>query len=485
MKSGILLFLWVLWCCGAGAQVQTGPVFVVTTLTDRDRTTAQTGDCSLREAIRAATASGRESSVIFDAGLKGTLRLNLGVLECSTPVSILGPGARDLTIAGSGSDRLFKVTGGPHRISGVTLSGGRIASNGEAGGGIWNAGTLLIEDCTLRDHQANAPARFESKGGAIHNAGTLKLERCTLSNNAANGGSAAGTGYDGLGGAIWNETGAMLVVEQSTFTGNMGKGGSGSPYGIGCGAIYNQGSAVIRNSTIVGNSGTSAPRGTEGARYAVGGIFSEGGICRVFSTILAGNSAVGFAAHRDVRGDFVSEGYNFVGAVTGFPENSNPVPAFGQPTDVSGTDGNPRDPGLGSLQNHGGPTDTMLPDEGSGVIDKGLRFGGAVDQRGLSRVVDDPDVPNAAGGDGSDVGAVERGGIALKGISFLDDVARVEIQGKAGYSYRFQWSEDLISPWMDFSGEVEVADGSGKLVIYDDFDGVERPPRRFYRAVRD
>ncbi|HVJ45631.1 MAG TPA: CSLREA domain-containing protein, partial [Luteolibacter sp.] len=58
------------------AQNQTGPTYVVTTLTDRNNSTAKVDDCSLREAIRAATAANVPAMITFKEGLKGTLLLN-------------------------------------------------------------------------------------------------------------------------------------------------------------------------------------------------------------------------------------------------------------------------------------------------------------------------------------------------------------------------------------------------------------------------
>jgi hypothetical protein len=66
-----------------------------------------------------------------------------------------------------------------------------------------------------------------------------------------------------------------------------------------------------------------------------------------------------------------------------------------------------KDPLLGPLQNNGGPTDTMLPADSSPVIDAGKAFALAKDQRGDTRPTDLSGFPNAAGGDGTDIGSVE------------------------------------------------------------------------------
>jgi hypothetical protein len=64
-------------------------------------------------------------------------------------------------------------------------------------------------------------------------------------------------------------------------------------------------------------------------------------------------------------------------------------------------------PMLGPLQDNGGPTLTMAPLPGSLAIDQGKSFGTTTDQRGLPRPFDNSAIPNAVGGDGSDIGAVE------------------------------------------------------------------------------
>ncbi len=68
---------------------------------------------------------------------------------------------------------------------------------------------------------------------------------------------------------------------------------------------------------------------------------------------------------------------------------------------------------LGTLADNGGPTRTLALRVGSPAIDAGSAATDpttsaplAVDQRGLPRVVNNPFVTDAAGGDGSDIGAV-------------------------------------------------------------------------------
>jgi hypothetical protein len=97
------------------------------------------------------------------------------------------------------------------------------------------------------------------------------------------------------------------------------------------------------------------------------------------STILAGNTA---AANPDISAVLVSQGHNLIGVGDGASGYAG--------TDLVGTPDNPIDPGLGSLQNNGGPTATMALLPGSRAIGAGdTTDAPAFDQRGpgFARVV--------------------------------------------------------------------------------------------------
>ena len=104
----------------------------------------------------------------------------------------------------------------------------------------------------------------------------------------------------------------------------------------------------------------------------------------------------------DLAGDFTSQGFNLIGAADGSTGFTNGVNA-----DQAGSIAAPIDPMLGPLQMNGGPTPThqLLP--GSPAINQGDSFGVHTDQRGDRRPFPYPNIPNAPGGDGSDIGAFE------------------------------------------------------------------------------
>jgi hypothetical protein len=104
----------------------------------------------------------------------------------------------------------------------------------------------------------------------------------------------------------------------------------------------------------------------------------------------------------DLSGGFISHGFNLIGAVDGGIGFMNGVLA-----DQVGSVASPIDPLIGSLQMNGGPTLTQALLWGSPAIDRGISLKIHTDQRGHHRPHDYPLIPNALGGDGSDIGAFE------------------------------------------------------------------------------
>ncbi|HWP42292.1 MAG TPA: PxKF domain-containing protein, partial [Blastocatellia bacterium] len=99
-------------------------------------------------------------------------------------------------------------------------------------------------------------------------------------------------------------------------------------------------------------------------------------------------------------GTFTSQGYNVVGSTDG----ATIAAATGDQFGVSAAQLN-----LGPLQDNGGPTPTMALGCGSVAIDQGISNDLITDQRsmGFVRTFNDPTVPDAIGGDGTDAGAFE------------------------------------------------------------------------------
>jgi CSLREA domain-containing protein len=306
-------------------------------------------------------------------------------------------------------------------LSGNTAAGFPASGQSAFGGGIYNiiSGAAIISLSTFSGNSATGASTSASKGGegrggAILNNAYVLVANCTFSSNLATGGigfGATSTGGLGVGGGISNYQGGTLLVENSTFSGNSatggsGMGGSGSSGGEAFGgAIYgDDGSLTLTNSTIAGNLATGGSGPSTVAGYA-GGVFPSAANASVKSTIIAKNIALNGP---DVYGTFSSQGFNLIGKTDGSI-------SFTAATDKTGTIASPLDPKLdpNGLQNNGGPTQTIALLFGSPAIDNatssGLTGNLATDQRGtgFARTFDDLNVPNAAGGDGTDIGAFE------------------------------------------------------------------------------
>jgi hypothetical protein len=207
----------------------------------------------------------------------------------------------------------------------------------------------------------------------------------TISFNRAVAGTGRGLNGNGngsgLGGGIENFQGTLNLFTSTLATNQA----TGSSYDFG-GALNDDGTAPtkLRSCTITGNS----------ASYG-GGIFGNTTSEDMGNTILAGNSATAAGGGADCNCTINSSDYNVI-------QNPSGVSISGGVTHNLSVD-----PMLGPLQDNGGPTFTMALLPGSPAIDQGKSFGITTDQRGNARPYNFAAIPNAAGGDGADIGAFE------------------------------------------------------------------------------
>ena len=388
--------------------VLAGPARAATlTVTNTDNS----GPGSLRAAIETANGNGEADTITFAPDLAGTVALTSGQLTIDSDLTIEGPGAGKLSVSGKDNSRIFSVASGSEvKISDLTITAG----NTDGGGGINNKGTLTLTDSAISDNKAG------SFGGGIANTrGTLTVTRSTISGNTAD---------DDVGGGISNKGSATnsgdVTINNSTISGNTSEGSGGG--------IANDSKATINNSTITKNTAEGPGTGVASLRT---------GATRVFSSIIVGNG------NSDVdtvgSGSFASQGYNLIG-------DGKATGAFNNTGDQTGV----ANPGLGPLADNGGPTQTHTLKDGSPALDKG--DGGRLtrDQRGETRPVDLPNVDNAKGGDGSDVGSLERQDGAGGGSS------RCTITGTKGDDIlRGTPDDDVIC---GFGGNDTIRGGPGK-----------------------
>jgi hypothetical protein len=153
--------------------------------THRDVMDEFDGLTSLREAIAYANAHPGPDTITFDPAVFGksprTIKLNGGplVLTDEATTTIVGPGARLLTLSGGQKSRVFDVEGGSLALNGMTISGGRA----DRGGGILNdRGALALDHVVLRRNRAGV-------GGGLFNDGTAALSDVAIWANMARVGS--------------------------------------------------------------------------------------------------------------------------------------------------------------------------------------------------------------------------------------------------------------------------------------------------------
>ena len=284
----------------------------LTVLNNADR-----GAGSLRDTIAAA---GSGDKIVFDPSLDGqTITLTSGELLIQQSLTIQGPGADQLTVSGSGTSRVFDLTGsgtsaaitGLTIADGVAVQGGAIENtasnltlasdvlsgnaalgstgNDAQGGAIFNgsAATIGVRNCAFVNNQAqggdglSGASAGSGYGGVLFNAGSGTFNHDTLSDNAAIGGASTGLGGSGFGGAIWNDAGGVLTIRDGSFLANQAIGGvhgkvADTPFGsVGDGgAVFNAGTLDVQDSGFDGNqshggAGLAGATGGGGASAAI------------------------------------------------------------------------------------------------------------------------------------------------------------------------------------------------------------------------
>lgn len=395
----------------------------VTTLTDEVSTN---GNCSLREAIQAVnsdaavdacSADSNTSTIILPAG---TYYLTGGSLIINSDISIIGSGAASTIIDGNESDRVLYVGSGNAQVVGTTITHGRLdvadkgaglfVSFGSAvtvtgcvvssnsivsaanayGGGIFNAGTLILNNTIVRDNTINGDLAY---GGGIFNnpGGYIDVINSTVTGNTAMARSTNG-------GGIFNSS--NLTVANSTISYNSASGSAG--FG---GGVFNVGIATLTNSTLNNNTASIDGGGiySQGGQIAAindtitangagrgGGLFHFNGLFTLINTTVSSN-VPGGGIHNDINGPVILRNaivaYNESNCMGAAVISSGHNLESGNSCGFNGLgDLNSIDPLLGSLQDNGGMTLTLALLSGSPAIDMGDNVDcPTADQRGFGR----------------------------------------------------------------------------------------------------
>jgi hypothetical protein len=371
-------------------------------------------DDSTSGTLRAALASTPAGGVIdfnLPAG-QNTIKLTQGDLVLTKNVTILG--GAGVTVQGDSAHRVFEVnTGVWATLDSLTMIGGVACY----GGGVYNAGNLLLNKCVIENNWVapnyKAGAAY-AEGGGIFNTGYLDMVNCTVNSNAAvvpndypysnweraQGGGIYNRGWLWLSGCTlhdnYSDNDGGGIYNTITTGGGVGSGGGlamsnctiayNHAYNVG-GGIADMGVLAVTNCTIAKNTADF-----RGAGLAIGDAPAA---VYVANTIIAGNTDApgwSWSSIEDVWGTVQSFGCNLITSLSGASGFKQPWGA-GADADWLWPDAK-----LGALVPHGGPTVTMNLLPGSPAIGNGspnlAKYLGldlqwhplTTDQRGLPRV---------------------------------------------------------------------------------------------------
>ena len=417
--------------------------FVVTNTND-------SGEGSLRQAIMDASDG---DTITFHPSLEDAtitlastliidkdLIIDAGYLR-NWPITLSGYAVRAIHINQSKTVALI----------GLNVNGWSEEYEGLDGAGIYNEGTLTLEDCEL----SHSWVAFGG-GGGIFNTGNVTMTNCVVSHNFMDMGGAAGIlnrgtmtitnsiisgNHAGIfsfsggcaalcnsgsvtvtnsifnGNSVMGSAGAIsnsgtMTVTNSTFSGNLAVAGRG-------GAIYNSGDLTVGNSTFYNNRVDPDDMGDAHG----GGIYnSKSGTLLVRSSTFSGNRADDGGGGIDNAGTMRLSNTILANSVWGGDcSNSGTILTNIRNLVEDGTcaPSLTGDPKLGALADNGGPTQTLAVLAGSPAIDAGSdAICPDTDQRGMPR-------PQ---GIRCDIGAYETGKVVIFRSAGIYDGSIIEFK---------------------------------------------------------
>ncbi|MCC6547826.1 right-handed parallel beta-helix repeat-containing protein [Candidatus Sumerlaeota bacterium] len=327
-----------------GAREVDPEAYIVDTLVDENDGVA-VGGVSLREATAAAPAGStiQFASALLPSGSTPSVfqLMNNASITISKPMTIVGLGARVMSVRAGLNSRIFELTHavGTTKISGMTITGGNTGTSGGAMR-VVGGGDLHLVDCSVSESDAHS-----STGSGIYMTdSSATIERCAIINNGGSGTPA--------GGGIYSRD-SKLLVTNSTISGNEADSAGGGIYTVG-------GETTVVNCTIVNNL---LEEGTDGAGIGTADALSIG------NTIIERNDGVGSFFELHSGGTITTLGGNYLSRHWGgLPDQQSsdqlgtfesPLPSVTNPT----------------LFDNGGPTMThalIFPSRAVGVGNNSL-----------------------------------------------------------------------------------------------------------------
>jgi CSLREA domain-containing protein len=290
------------------------------------------------------------------------------------------------------------------RVTDSTISGntaGTDSTTGDGGGLAIGGSAKYVgsHDVISRSTISGNSANDVGGGLAVSYLGSvLSVDHTTISGNTV---TASGSGG---GVAIAAVTGEFHLLE-STISGNAAGTGGGIVFGQSpdVGATYNGGEVSLDGTTVASNAASIAGGGLELASYQSSGTPTTmlASTVPVVSSIVADNTVAGAPDDTGRADDATTGGFDLSYSLVE-AKGDAPLTQHAEAPSIVGADAK-----LGDLADNGGPTKTQLPEGTSPVVDQGhAPSAPGTEQRGTARTVDTSPA-NAAGGDGTDIGAVE------------------------------------------------------------------------------
>jgi len=276
---------------------------------------ADDGACTLREAITNANGNDQSGSIDCAAGSGSDTIVFAGSTDgvpftltsqlpaVNTAVIITGNGAANTIIQASdcnpvtlpggctpATDRVLEVGAtGDLTLNSLTVRHGRCngscATSATNGGGIYTAGTLLLDGSAVSANEAGD----SGNGGGIYSSGTLTIQNGSAIGGMGVGNRANGTsgGGNGKGGGIYN-SGGSVTLDASAISANTAINPINGSAG---GGLYNSsgGTLMIQHGSIIGGVGAS------NSARAGGGIYNFGGGVTIDASTVSANTAFGGA----------------------------------------------------------------------------------------------------------------------------------------------------------------------------------------------
>ena len=368
--------------------VETRRLVVNTTVDENDG--INNNGVSLRDAIGVFVHAGApEEGVAFDPavfppGLETSIEItngpiviggsNAGLIVDGTG-HVLPDGNPGIIIDGLDSTHLLEIAAaGDGSFKNVWFRGG---ASSTAGGGIWNAGTLRLNQCHItncltldgKDEIPGQAATSGANGGAIYSTGTLFLTDCLVADNRTGDGGNA----DPLGAAFGRE------------------GGDG-------GAVYCTSAELVRSRFVGNRTGASGESGKD----ELGGLGGNGGA--VFSSDLLIVEACEFFENQTGRGGKGGSRITGAGLSGGSGGNGGAISFFGgtiraslfreNRTGSGGDGGDGINPGSGGGGGTGGAiiavSITPITFENCTVFSNHTGMGGAEGNGGATTLVKGP-----------------------------------------------------------------------------------------------